>query len=168
MLHEIDVVDENTGEVVKKNANFIQFYKDNFELLDQVVAERPAAMRVILWIARLMDDTNALVTSQPAICQALALHRNTVSQAVAYLRKMKVLMIYKSGNTNVYALNSDIAWQTDAAGKHFALFKAKVYLIKDEQAIDYQAVKHNVATRRKSTDHTSKKGMRTSNPSEIS
>ncbi len=164
MQHEVEVVDKETGEVVLKNANFIQFYKDNLGLLDKVVLERPAAMRIIFWLVGLMDDQNGVVTSQSAMCQALDMHRNTVTQAIAYLKTKQIIAIFKSGNTNLYALNSQIAWQDDAAGKQFALFKAKVYIIKDEQDIDFQSVKRSVATRRKSGDRTSTKSMRTSEP----
>ena len=165
MQHEVTTVDRETGEVVTRNANFIQFYKDNIELLEQITTERPAAMRIIFWITRLMDEQNALVTSQPAMCEALNLHRNTVMQAINYLKAKKVLAVLKSGSSHVYALNNQIVWQDSAEGKQFALFKAKIYLVKSEQETDYTGVKRSLAVKSKAKDRTSIKAMRTTKSS---
>lgn len=162
MLHEINAVDPDTGELITKNANFIQFYKDNIAVLDQIMVERPAAMRIIFWLIRLMDDQNAVITSQPAMCEALNLHRNTVMQAIKYLKTMKVLNVLKSGTSYVYAINNQIVWQDTADNKKFALFSAKVYVVASEQEFDFEGVKRSLAVRKKSKDRTSTKSMRTS------
>ena len=60
-----------------------------------MAAERHAALRIFLWIAQLMDGQNALATSKTAISEALDLHRNTVTQAIAYLKEKKVMAILK-------------------------------------------------------------------------
>ena len=162
MVHEINAVDPDTGELITKNANFIQFYKDNIAVLDQIMVERPAAMRIIFWLIRLMDDQNAVITSQPAMCEALNLHRNTVMQAIKYLKSMKVLDVLKSGTSYVYAINNQIVWQDIADNKKFALFSAKVYVVASEQEVDFHGVKRSVAVKTKAKDRTSTKGMRTS------
>lgn len=164
MLHEITTVDQETGELITKNANFIQFYKDNIAVLDQIMLERPAAMRIIFWLIRLMDDQNALITSQPAMCEALNLHRNTVMQAIRYLKTMKVLNVIKSGTSYVYAINNQIVWQDSADNKRFALFSAKVYLVASEQEVDFVGIKRPIATKMKGKpkDRTSTAAMRSS------
>lgn len=161
LKHEIAVLDPETGEVVTKNANFIQFYKDNLELLDQIAAERPAALRILFWITKLMDEKNALATSQSAICEALSMHRNTVTQAVNYLKENRVLAVLKMGTAYVYAVNNEIVWQDVAGTKSFALFSAKIYLSKSEQTIDYESIKLRQTIKAKK-DRTSTKIMRTS------
>lgn len=162
--HEVSVVDPETGEVVIKNTNFVQFYKDNLDLLDTIASERPAALRILFWITKLMDDKNALATSQSAICEALGLHRNTVTQAVNYLKDKKVIQVLKMGTAYVYAVNNQIVWQDLAGSKPFALFSAKIYLSKSEQDIDYKSVKIKQAV--KSTkDKKSTKPIRTSQTS---
>lgn len=39
----------------------------------------------------------------------------------------------KSGSTNIYAVNAQIAWKSDANGKRYALFDAAVYISEAEQ-----------------------------------
>lgn len=163
--HEIAVVDPETGEVVTKNANFVQFYKDNLDLLDQIASERPAALRILFWITKLMDDKNALATSQSAICEALDMHRNTVTQAVNYLKENKVIAVLKMGTAYVYAVNNQIVWQDVADSKPFALFSAQIYLSKSEQSVDFDTVKLKQAVKN-TKDRTSTKALRTTKPIE--
>lgn len=165
MKHEKEVFDPTTGEVISRNANFVQFYRDNLVLLGEMSAENPTALRILLWLIRLMDDRNAVVTSQVAISEALKLHRNTVSNAVSYLKSKKALAVFKSGTTNVYAINEQIAWAEDADSKKYAHFSAKVYLVGSEQEEDYQRTMFGHATKRESK--TLAKKLRTSKPSEF-
>lgn len=163
--HDVHYTDPETGETVTKNANFVQLYKDNIELVSQMAAERPAALRIFLWIIRLMDDQNALATSQTAICEALDLHRNTVTQAIAYLKGKKVIAVLKIGSSHVYAVNNEIAWQDLSGAKKYALFNAKIYLSQSEQEIKYESARRNVAVKATFKDRTTTKAMRSTHPS---
>lgn len=165
MQHEKEVLDLSTGELVKRNANFVQFYEDNLELLGQMSAENPTALRVLLWLIRMMDDRNAIVTSQVAISEVLSLHRNTVSNAITYLKTKKAIAVFKSGTTNVYAINEQIAWKEEAELKKYAHFSAKVYIVGSEQEPDYQRTMFGHAVK-KQPKPTSKK-LRTEKPSEF-
>jgi predicted urease superfamily metal-dependent hydrolase len=108
----------------------------------------------------LMDDQNALATSQTAICEALDLHRNTVTQAIAYLKEKKVMAVLKIGSSHVYVLNNEIVWQDLSEAKKYALFTAKIYLTKSEQEIKYDSVKRSVAVKAVPKDRTTIKSMR--------
>jgi predicted urease superfamily metal-dependent hydrolase len=158
--HSVTYTNSETGEIETKNANFIQLYKDNIQLISQMAAERPAALRIFLWIAQLMDDKNALATSQTAISEALNLHRNTVTQAIAYLKEKKVMAILKTGSSHVYVLNNEIVWQDLSEAKKYALFTAKIYLAKSEQEISYNSVRRSVAVKAVPKDRTTIKSMR--------
>jgi DNA-binding transcriptional ArsR family regulator len=138
MAHEKIILDVDSGELTLKNTNFIQFYEDNLDLLSEIVLENPTALRILLWLVKYMDNRGALVTSQVAICDALSIHRNTVSNAVSYLKSKKAIAVLKSGTTNIYAINEQIAWKETADKKKFAHFSAKVYLAGSEQDIEYQ------------------------------
>jgi hypothetical protein len=80
-----------------------------------------------------MDNRNALVVSQQAIAEALGLHKNTVYLAVKYLKERKALIVFRSSNTNIFAINAQIAWRDTADAKKFAHFDAKVYISESEQ-----------------------------------
>lgn len=165
MPHEKTIVDLQTGELKEVNAGFVQFYEDNLPLLSEMISENPTALKIFLWLVKHMDGFGSLVASQIAICEALNIHRNTVSKSISYLRDKKVIAVLKSGTTNVYAVNEQIAWKEKANLKKFAHFSAKVYLVSSEQDEDYQrsmfahAVKKPVKARPKK--------MRTSKPSEF-
>jgi hypothetical protein len=133
MHHEKDRIDQKTGEMTRVNANFTQLYDDQLDLIILMTKENPTALTVFLWIVKFMDDRNALVASQQTIADALGLHKNTVYLAVKYLKEKKALIVLRSSNTNVFAMNAQIVWRDSADAKRFAHFDAKVYVSEFEQ-----------------------------------
>jgi DNA-binding transcriptional ArsR family regulator len=166
MAHEKTILDVDSGELTLRNTNFIQFYEDNLNLLGEMVLENPTALRILLWLVKYMDSRGALVTSQVAICDALSIHRNTVSSAVSYLKSKKAIAVLKSGTTNIYAINEQIAWKETADKKKFAHFSAKVYLAGSEQDIEYQRSMFGHITQK--TPKNKFRKLRTSKPSDFS
>lgn len=138
MLHEKEHIDYSTGEVKKVNANFFQVYNDNVDFLIDMNQENKTALNVFLWIAKNMDDKNALIVSQEALAKVLGVTTRTIQYAISYLKEKKALDVLKSGNSNIYALNSKIVWKDDAENKKYAHFTAKVYVVSEEQDPDYQ------------------------------
>jgi Helix-turn-helix domain len=133
MDHEKNRVNYHTGEIEIVNDNFIQLYQDNIDLIIEIANENPTSIKVFLFILKHMDGRNALVISQQALAESLNLHRNTIGNSITYLKEKKALDIMKSGNTNIYAINSLIAWRSSADKKRFAHFSAKVYITSSEQ-----------------------------------
>jgi DNA-binding transcriptional regulator YhcF (GntR family) len=133
MNHEKQVVDRSTGEIENVNDNFIQFYRDNMDLIIEVNRKNPTAGTILMWIIRHMGRNNSLVVSQTALCEQLGVHRNTVTNAVRYLKEVKALTVYKTGTSNVYAINTEIAWRSTADNKQYAYFTSKVFLSAGEQ-----------------------------------
>jgi biotin operon repressor len=145
MAHEKQVVDFTTGEVETVNDNFVQLYIDKLDLIIEMMSENPTATKVFTWLLKQMDKRNALVVSQPALAEALGVTTRTIQYAVAYLKEKKAIDVLKSGNTNIYAVNAQIAWKSDANGKKYALFDAAVYIADSEQdkpLFDTQLVGH--------------------------
>jgi DNA-binding GntR family transcriptional regulator len=85
-----------------------------------------------------MDKRNAIVVSQDALSEALRVSRMTIHRAVTILKEKKILAVIKSGGSNIYAINSEIAWKNDAEGKRYAYFTAKVYVVESEQEIPFK------------------------------
>lgn len=134
--HEKTIVDFETGEVSTLNNNFVQLYLDQIEIITAMNKENPTAVNVFMWLLKHMDKRNALVVSQLALSEALGVSRRTIQYATAYLREKKAVALFKSGNSNIYAVNAQIAWKSDANGKKYALFDAKVYIAELEQEPD--------------------------------
>jgi hypothetical protein len=162
MVHEKDLVDFKTGEVKRVNANFVQLYDDNLDLIMLMTKENPTALSIFLWIVKYMDNRNALVASQQAIAENLGLHKNTVYLAIKYLKEKSALSVLRSSNTHIFALNAQIVWRDTAESKRFAHFDAKVYLSESEQQeeeskplFDTQLVGH-LKSKRPRKDKTAK------------
>lgn len=136
MKHEKVVIDPKTDELKEVNNNFVQFYKDSLDFVIEATRENPTALRIFFWLVQHMDTRNALVISQQALADTLDLGRTTIHLCTVYLKEKKALTVFKSGNTNVYALNSQIVWQDSAEAKRYAHFDAKVYISEKEQEED--------------------------------
>lgn len=133
LTHEKEVLNYDTGEVETLNDNFVQLYMDNIDLISEMIGENPTAAKIFMWLVKRMDKRNALVVSQQALADALGFHRNTVGNCTTYLREKKALAVFKSGSTNIYAVNAQIVWRSDANGKSYAWFDSKVYISQLEQ-----------------------------------
>lgn len=145
MAHEKEVTNYHTGEVELMNDKFVQLYVDKLDLIIEMTGENPTAVKVFVWLLQHMDKRNALVVSQEALAEAMGLHRTTIFRCTSYLREKKAVDIVKSGSTNIYAVNAQIAWKADANGKKYALFDAAVYISDAEQdkpLFDTQLVGH--------------------------
>lgn len=136
-MHEKQLVDFETGEIKTVNSGFTQFYDDKMNHLMQL-SSNPAAMKLFLWLAQHMDKRNAIVVSQEALSEALDVSRMTIHRAVGVLKEKKILDVIKSRSSNIYAINSEIAWKDNAEGKRYAYFTAKVYVVESEQQESYK------------------------------
>lgn len=133
MSHEKEIIDLQTGEVRKVNSGFVQLYEDHIPLILEMLQKNRTAGQLFIWLLKHMDNRNALVVSQIALAEAFGVTDRSIRTAVAYLKEVKALTILKSGSANIYAVNAQIAWKSDANGKTFALFDAAVYVSKSEQ-----------------------------------
>jgi fatty acid/phospholipid biosynthesis enzyme len=145
MAHEKEVTNYHTGEVETVNDNFVQLYVDKLDLIIEMTGENKTAVQVFTWILKHMDKRNALVVSQVALAEVFSITERSIRYAIAFLKQKKALAVLKSGNTNIYAVNAQIAWKADANGKKYALFDAAVYIADSEQdkpLFDTQLVGH--------------------------
>lgn len=145
MAHEKEITNYHTGEVETVNDNFVQLYVDKLDLIIEMTGENKKAVQVFTWILKHMDKRNALVVSQVALAEAFKVTERSIRYSIAYLKEKKALTVMKSGNTNIYAVNAQIAWRADASGKRYALFDAAVYIADSEQdkpQFDTQLVGH--------------------------
>lgn len=133
MKHEKVIIDYKTGELEIVNDNFVQLYIDNLDLIILMTGENPMAVKILTWLFKNMDKRNALVISQQALSEAMNVSRTTIYRGTEYLKEKKAIAIFKSGNTNIYAVNAQIAWKSDTNGKKYAMFDAKIYISESEQ-----------------------------------
>jgi DNA-binding transcriptional ArsR family regulator len=133
MAHEKEVTNYQTGEVETVNDNFVQLYVDKLDLIIEMTSENKTAVQIFVWLLKHMDKRNALVVSQIALAEAFSITERSIRYAIAYLKEKKAITVLKSGSTNIYAVNAQIAWKADARGKKYAHFDAAVYIAASEQ-----------------------------------
>lgn len=134
------VVDPHTGEVISENErrretnrDFVQFYRKHITDIAALGRADPLALAIWLWIVERMGSDNALVCSMTPIVEHFKKSRQTVSKKISFLKKSRYLDIFKSGTTNIYVINAELAWTTNAERRTHAEFRASVVLSASEQ-----------------------------------
>jgi hypothetical protein len=84
--------------------------------------------------ARLHRGTNAVVMSFSAIAKTMNLTDKTIQTAIKKLAEAKFIQILKTGKSNVYVINHQVAWQ-GARGSRFAAFGAELMVHESEQTV---------------------------------
>lgn len=124
-------MDKDTAS--RENRDFVMLYRDCFVNISNLAAQKPTAFRILWTIIEHMDGKNALCCSMVVLQELLNLSRQTVSVNIRYLKEHGYLTVLKSGTSNVYVVNPDIAWTSYANQKKYCKFEATVLLAHSEQ-----------------------------------
>lgn len=133
---KIDEQGLNLDNTEKKKSVFKQFYqlnKANAIYIESAIAENPKAMRLLLFFFRHMDDYNAIMCSYKVIQEVLGVSRQTASNAVKYLKEKGFIYIYKSGTSNVYVANKNLAWKSWGNNWKYSKFPSNILISSSEQ-----------------------------------
>ena len=127
--------EEKAAEDAKKSPyrQFLQVNQDNYKAEDWLMKKSPAAYRVLRFIAKNMDNYNALICSYTVFAETLGYSRQTIFSAIKLLKEKKFIDIAKSGNTNVYLINKELYWHSYGTNYARAEFGAKIIISADEQ-----------------------------------
>lgn len=113
--------------------SFIQVNKRTYQLEDKLMKESPLAYRIWRFLANNMDSYNAVIVSQEVLTEMFEVSRSTIYRAIKILDEGNYIKIYKSGTSNVYALNDDMVWNSWGTNKKYSKFNANVIISEDEQ-----------------------------------
>lgn len=83
-------------------------------------------------VAHIKRGSGGMVVSAHTLSTELGVSPRTVQGAIAVLKQWKFLQVLKSGNTNVYIINSQVAWQ-GKRGQRFATFNTSIKVHECEQ-----------------------------------
>lgn len=125
---------EKENERTRQNQDFVMYFRPFLDDLARLAGENYTAYRLFQLLCKHMDGTNALVISMVALSEIMGLSRQTISKAVHYLSDNGWICVYKSGTSNVYVVNPDVAWTSYADQKASCKFKANVILSGTENA----------------------------------
>jgi len=114
-------------------SSFYQFNREHSKEMIWLATTHPKANGILLFLLDQMDNYNAVMCSNTVICEALGIGRTTVSTSIKVLKEHSFIKIYKSGNSNVYAVNKSLAWSSWGTNHQYAKFDAKIIISKSEQ-----------------------------------
>lgn len=126
----------------EKNGNFVQFYRDNMSAVSKLAGKNPTAFQIFMFICEHMDGYNALMASYQVFMDYTGKGRTTCSIAIKYLYNNGFIDILKSGTSNVYIINQDIAWTSYGNQKKFCKFNGNI-LIAESENKDYYYRHHS-------------------------
>lgn len=113
--------------------DFAQLNKKAIPNIIKASQENPKACQVLLFILMHMDKLNALVCSYQVFQERLGLSQATVARAIKYLKQNGMIAVLRSGSSNVYIANPDIAWTSSGDKVKYCQFPANVVLSSSEQ-----------------------------------
>lgn len=123
--------DDSRGQV----QGWLQVDKRAHQKMWQFGLKNPTGLAVLHFLtSRLHRGTNGVVMSYAAMAQAMGIADRTAKTAIAALSEAKFIQILKSGKSNVYIINSQVAWQGKRGGR-FASFNAEIVLAETEQSV---------------------------------
>jgi hypothetical protein len=120
-----------------KNTNFVQLYRDNMPEIRWLMTNHGFASSVLFFILEHMDTRNALACSYEVFIDYFGKSRMTIYRAIKLLQENGFIDVLKMGSSNVYIVNSDLAWTDYNSHKKFAKYDGKILVSKKENK-DYQ------------------------------
>lgn len=118
----------------QKNKDFIQLYRDHVDDVARLARENGRAYDLFMLLIKHMDGTNALCVSYQALTELLGISDSTLKRAIRYLKDNGWVCVLKSGTSNVYIVNPDVAWTSYGNQKQYCKFKTNVLLSSSENA----------------------------------
>jgi hypothetical protein len=134
---ELDAIEkaEAAAEKRKKNSPYKKWYQFNLahnKDMMWLAKNASKAHLILLFLLEQMDGYNAVMCSYQALCEALDIGRTTASTAVKVLKDKGFIAILKSGTSNVYVVNDELAWKSWGKNRKYCKFPANVILSANE------------------------------------
>lgn len=112
---------------------WVQMNKDAYKAEDWLMSQSPIAYRIFKFLINNMDSYNAVMCSQIVLQEKFNVSRTTVARAIKLLKDKQYIEIYKSGTSNIYAVNKEIAWNSWGNNYKHGKFGANIILSESEQ-----------------------------------
>lgn len=128
----------------EKQSPFSNWYQMNREHSDKMIwlaTNHPKAHGILLFLLDQMDNYNAIICSSQVLQEALGISRTTVFRALTILNEKGFIATYKSGTSNVYVVNDDLAWSSWGDNRKYCKFPANVILSATENQTILDTIK---------------------------
>ena len=121
----------------KKNSNFIMMYREHMTEIRWLINKSGKAANILNFILEHMDYNNALMCSYQVFMDYFEISHSTVVRAIKLLKENGFIDVLKSGTSNVYIVNQEIAWTSWDNKKKYCKFNGNI-LISAKENKDYQ------------------------------
>lgn len=129
---------ENEIEERRKRSPFVQWLQvnnsnDAYKAESWLMRKSPIAYMILRFLAKEMDNYNAIMCSYKVLEEALGYKRNALSKAVNLLKEHHYIDVKKSGTSNIYFINKELYWKSWGTNYKYAEFGAKIIISESEQ-----------------------------------
>ena len=136
---ELDEISKAEKDALKRERNspfrnFLQVNKETYKLEDKLMKENPLAYRIWRFLANHMDQYNAVMVSYNVLMEIFDVSRTTIYRAIKVLEDGEYIKIYKSGTSNIYAINDNMVWNSWGTNKKYSKFNANIIIGESEQS----------------------------------
>lgn len=118
---------------------WVQVNKDAYKAEDWLMSKSPIAYRIFKFLINNMDSYNAVMCSYSVFQEQFGISKPTITRAIRLLKEKQYIEVYKSGTSNVYAVNKEIAWNSWGNNFVHGKFGANIILSESEQEESVQA-----------------------------
>lgn len=126
------VLNMDDEKTIRKNSNFVMMYRDHMPELRWLMAKSGIAASILNFIMEHMDYQNALCCSYAVFMDYFSVSKPTIARSMKILRDNGFIDILKSGTSNVYIVNQDVAWTSWENQKEYCQFDGRILISKTE------------------------------------
>lgn len=120
-------------------SNFYQFNREHSKEMIWLATKHPKANGILLFLLDQMDSYNAVMCSYKVFQESLGMGQATVARSIKTLKDAGFIDIYKSGSSNIYAVNKNLAWSSWGKNYKYAKFEATIIIAESEQVTSTQS-----------------------------
>lgn len=138
-------IDEEIREKEKKSPfrNWYQMNREHSKVMIELATKYPKAQAILLFLLEQMDKYNAIMCSYQVLQEVLNISQVTVARNIKVLKDWGFIVVLKSGSSNVYIINDDLAWSSWGKNRKHCKFPANIILSSEENK-DYFVKKENL------------------------
>lgn len=112
-----------------KNGDFVQFSREYLQNVAQISRYgNQTALELFMFICEHMDGYNALMASYQVFMDYTEKSKSTCIRAIKWLYDNGFVDILKSGTSNVYIINQQVAWTSYANQRKYCKFSGNVLI----------------------------------------
>jgi hypothetical protein len=127
---------DDLREEEKKNKNFVMLYRNHMPEVRWLMKKSGIASSILNFIMEHMDYKNALCCSYTVFTDYFDISKDTIRRSIKLLKENGFIDVLKSGTSNVYVVNQEIAWTAWDNQKKYSKFEGNI-LISATENKDY-------------------------------